>query len=66
MGKLGKFLAAFFAVLAIGASFGGGNMFQANQSFAILSGQIPFLVGNGFWLAFFNGISGSRHYWRYQ
>jgi AGCS family alanine or glycine:cation symporter len=53
MGKLGKFLAAFFAVLAIGASFGGGNMFQANQSFAILSGQIPFLVGNGFWFGIF-------------
>jgi len=53
MGKLGKFLAAFFAILAIGASFGGGNMFQANQSFAILSGQIPFLVGNGFWFGVF-------------
>lgn len=46
---LGKFLAAFFAVLGIGASFGGGNMFQANQSFEILSGQFPMLVGNGFW-----------------
>ena len=53
MGKLGKVLAACFAVLAIGASFGGGNMFQANQSFAILSGQIPFLVGNGFWFGVF-------------
>lgn len=53
MGKLGKFLAAFFAILAIGASFGGGNMFQANQSFAILSGQIPFLEGNGFWFGVF-------------
>ncbi|WP_031427563.1 amino acid carrier protein [Flavimarina sp. Hel_I_48] len=49
MGGLGKVLAAFFAVLAIGASFGGGNMFQANQSFEILSGQFPALVGNGFW-----------------
>jgi len=46
---LGKFLAVFFAILAIGASFGGGNMFQANQSFAILSGQFPALVGNGVW-----------------
>jgi AGCS family alanine or glycine:cation symporter len=53
MGKLGKFLAFFFAVLAIGASFGGGNMFQANQAFAILSGQIPFLIGNGFWFGVF-------------
>ena len=49
MRGLGKFLAAFFAVLGIGASFGGGNMFQANQSFEILSGQFPGLVGNGFW-----------------
>lgn len=49
MRGLGKFLAAFFAILGIGASFGGGNMFQANQSFEILSGQFPVLVGNGFW-----------------
>ena len=56
LGKLGKFLAAFFAVLAIGASFGGGNMFQANQSFDILSGQIPFLVGNGFWFGVFLSV----------
>ena len=31
---LGKFLAAFFAVCAIGGSIGGGNMFQANQATA--------------------------------
>ncbi|MFD1095279.1 amino acid carrier protein [Salegentibacter chungangensis] len=49
MRSLGKFLAAFFAILGIGASFGGGNMFQANQSFEILSGQFPLLEGNGFW-----------------
>ncbi|CAL67350.1 amino acid carrier protein [Christiangramia forsetii] len=57
---LGKFLAAFFAILAIGASFGGGNMFQANQSFSILAGEFPMLVGNGFWfgivVAIFVGI----------
>lgn len=45
---LGKFLAVFFAILAIGASFGGGNMFQANQSFVILAGEFPILEGNGF------------------
>ncbi len=45
---LGKFLAVFFAILAIGASFGGGNMFQANQSFVILAGEFPMLEGNGF------------------
>ena len=48
MKGFGKFLAAFFAVLGVGASFGGGNMFQANQSFEILSGQFPVLQGNGF------------------
>jgi AGCS family alanine or glycine:cation symporter len=48
MKGLGKVLAFIFAVLAIGASFGGGNMFQANQSFNILAGQIPILEGNGF------------------
>ena len=33
-GTLGKFLAVFFAIMVIGGSFGGGNMFQANQSAA--------------------------------
>ena len=36
---LGKVLAVIFAVLCIGGSFGGGNMFQANQAYAQLSGQ---------------------------
>ena len=49
MKGFGKVLAAVFAVLAIGASFGGGNMFQANQSFEQLAGQFPALEGNGFW-----------------
>jgi len=31
---LGKFLSVFFAVMVIGGSFGGGNMFQANQATA--------------------------------
>ena len=31
--KFGQFLAIFFAVCCIGGSFGGGNMFQANQAF---------------------------------
>ncbi|MGO1729708.1 MAG: amino acid carrier protein [Flavobacteriaceae bacterium] len=56
MTKLGKFLAALFAVLAIGASFGGGNMFQSNQSYAILSNQIPFLDGHGFAFGVFLAI----------
>ncbi len=32
MGKIGKFLAVTFAVLCIGASFGGGNAAQSNQA----------------------------------
>ncbi len=47
--KLGKILAIVFAVLCVGGSFGGGNMFQANQSFEAIAGQIPVLEGNGFW-----------------
>lgn len=53
---LGKVLAALFAVLAIGASFGGGNMFQANQSFEQLQGQFPFMVGNGFWFGLVTAV----------
>ncbi|GMR14839.1 MAG: alanine/glycine:cation symporter family protein [Gammaproteobacteria bacterium] len=34
--KLGKVLAVMFAIFAVGGSFGGGNMFQANQSFVQL------------------------------
>jgi len=34
MGGLGKVLAVFFAVMCVGGSFGGGNMFQANQAAA--------------------------------
>ncbi len=32
--SLGKFLAVFFAIMVVGGSFGGGNMFQANQAAA--------------------------------
>lgn len=49
MKGLGKFLAALFAVLGVGASFGGGNMLQSNQAFKIVSEQLPFLQGYGFW-----------------
>ena len=33
MAGLGKVLAVVFAIMCIGGSFGGGNMFQANQAF---------------------------------
>lgn len=36
--QLGKVLAIIFAILCVGGSFGGGNMFQANQAFNQLAG----------------------------
>lgn len=57
---LGKFLAIIFSILVIGASFGGGNMFQSNQAFSQLSYIIPELRGNGvafgLIMAFFVGL----------
>ncbi|PVW15814.1 alanine/glycine:cation symporter family protein [Marixanthomonas spongiae] len=49
MKGLGKFLAALFAVLGVGASLGGGNMLQSNQAFKIVAEQLPLLEGQGFW-----------------
>jgi AGCS family alanine or glycine:cation symporter len=53
---LGKVLAVMFAILAIGASFGGGNMFQSNQAFAGLVTQFKFLEGHGFWFGVVTAI----------
>ncbi|MBD99587.1 MAG: amino acid carrier protein [Verrucomicrobia bacterium] len=47
LGRLGKVLAVIFAILCIGGSFGGGNMFQANQAFVQLSSTFPMLEGSG-------------------
>ena len=41
MRPLGKVLAILFAVLCVGASFGGGNMFQSNQAYAAVAGVLP-------------------------
>lgn len=49
LGGLGKILAFVFAILCIGGSFGGGNMFQANQAFAQLSGEFPAIADYGVW-----------------
>lgn len=46
--KLGKLLAVLFAIFCIGGSFGGGNMFQANQSFAQL---VNVTGGDASWMA---------------
>lgn len=56
----GKFLGYFAAVATIFAAFGGGNMFQANQTYELLSQEFPaladypFVVGGV--LAAFTGI----------
>ncbi|WP_236520127.1 alanine/glycine:cation symporter family protein [Sandaracinus amylolyticus] len=49
MPRLGKALAITFAVLCIGGSLGGGNMFQANQAFAQVASLVPLFEGRG-WL----------------
>lgn len=50
MGGFGKVLAIVFAIMCIGGSFGGGNMFQVNQALAQIvsvSGDDSFLANNG-------------------
>ena len=47
LAPVGAVLAGVWAFLAILGSLGGGNMFQANQSFAIAAEMLPFLQGNG-------------------
>ena len=52
-GRLGKFLAISFAVLCIGASLGGGNMFQINQAcsqFIEISGGADSLLADYRWV----------------
>jgi len=49
---LGKIASPVFAVLCIGGSFGGGNMFQANQSYSQMASLFPALAtpaGKGFY-----------------
>ncbi|MDA8792604.1 alanine:cation symporter family protein [Bacteriovoracaceae bacterium] len=56
----GKVLGTVYAVLTVGASFGGGNMFQGNQTFELLASEFPVLADYnwavGVTLAFFAGI----------
>ena len=51
--SLGKILAVFFSICCIGGALGGGNMFQANQSFqqfvSVTGGQTSFFADKG-WL----------------
>lgn len=48
-GPLGKVLAFLFAIMCVGGSFGGGNMFQANQAFQLFAHQTGVGAGSG-WL----------------
>lgn len=44
---LGKVFSVLFAVLCIGGSFGGGNLFQSNQTYELLASQFPTLSDQG-------------------
>ena len=58
--EFGRTLAVIYAFLTIGGSFGGGNMFQANQTLEILSTVSPWFKDNnwimGLIMAFFVGL----------
>ncbi|CAL2076063.1 alanine or glycine:cation symporter, AGCS family [Tenacibaculum sp. 190524A05c] len=63
-GKTGKLMAILFAIMCVGGSFGGGNMFQVNQAFKLFEyvtgAEQSFIYGKG-WLfglvmAIFAGI----------
>lgn len=62
--KFGKALSILFAIMCVGGSFGGGNMFQVNQAFKLFEyvtgGKESFIYGQG-WvfgliMAIFAGI----------
>jgi AGCS family alanine or glycine:cation symporter len=46
VGGLGKVLAVLFAIFVVGGSFGGGNMFQANQAAAQFTKLFDLTEGN--------------------
>lgn len=47
LGGIGKVLAVIYATILIGASLGGGNMFQSNQTFQQFEMLFPSLEGMG-------------------
>ncbi len=52
LGGLGRILSVVFSVMCIGASFGGGNMFQSNQAYTLIEQEIPLLATNGGMIGF--------------
>lgn len=55
--RIGRPLAVLFAILCVGGSLGGGNMFQANQSYAQAAHVLPFLEAAWGKIAFGVGLS---------
>ena len=47
MSVLGRVLSVVFMLMCIGGSFGGGNMFQANQAFAAVVDRFPGMADYG-------------------
>jgi len=45
--RLGKALSVIFALMCIGGSLGGGNMYQANQAFAQVAEAVPIMASKG-------------------
>lgn len=58
--RVGMFLGVFSAVATILGSLGGGNLFQANQTYELVKNQVPFLSDKplvvGFILAILAGV----------
>jgi AGCS family alanine or glycine:cation symporter len=60
--RLGAVLAPLFALMCVGGSFGGGNMYQSNQAYAQVAAVLPFLggsagaIGFGLLMAFAVGL----------
>jgi alanine or glycine:cation symporter, AGCS family len=54
MTGIGKFLAAFFAIMCIGGAIGAGNMFQINQAtqqfISVTGGESSFFGGGNAWM----------------
>lgn len=51
--RLGKVLAVWFALMCVGGSLGGGNMYQINQAYTLSAEEMDFLQGRGFWFGVF-------------
>jgi AGCS family alanine or glycine:cation symporter len=50
--KLGRWLSVIFAIMCIGGSLGGGNMYQSNQAYSQLASVFPVFAGTTGNLAF--------------